>query len=141
MGGQQSQALAGMFVLVATPKPGVDPERLRVAIDEEIRRIAREGPTTEELQRARNRVESQVIFGLEPVGGFGGRASHLNEYYWETGDPGYLPRDLARFRAVTAEDVRAAAEKYLANDRRVALTVVPRTAPPSAPPAAAKEAR
>ncbi len=140
MGGQQSQALAGMFVFVASPKPGVDPERLRMAIDEEIRRIAREGPTAEELQRARNRVEAQVIFGLEPVGGSGGRAAHLNEYYWETGDPGYLSKDLERFRAITAEDVRAAAERYLANDRRVALTVVPRAAPPAAAPLAAPAA-
>ncbi len=133
MGGQQSQALAGMFVMVATPKPGVDPERLRAAIDEEIRRLALQGPTPEELERARNRVESQVIFGLEPVGGFGGRAAHLNEYYWETGDPGYLAKDLARFRSVTAEDVKAAVEKWLATDHRVVLTVVPR--------AAGKEAR
>jgi zinc protease len=127
MGGQQSQALAGTFVLVATPKPGVDPERLRSVIDEEIRRLAREGPTPDELQRARNRVESQVIFGLEPVGGFGGRAAHLNEYYWETGDPGYLAKDLARFRSVTADDVKAAVGKWLDTDHRVVLTVVPRS--------------
>jgi predicted Zn-dependent peptidase len=60
------------------------------------------------------------------VGGFGGRASHLNAYYWETGDPGHLGKDLERFRALTVDDVRAAAAKYLANDRRVALTVVPK---------------
>jgi len=126
MAGQQSQALAGMFVVVATPKPGVKPEQLQKVIDEEIARIARDGPTPDELQRAKNRIESQVIFALEPVGGFGGRASHLNSYYWETGDPGYLGKDLERFRALTADDVRAAAAKYLANDRRVALTVVPR---------------
>ncbi len=71
------------------------------------------------------------------MGGFGGRASHLNSYYWETGDPGYLGKDLERFRALTAEDVRAAAAKYLANRNRVALTVVPRPAAP----AAAKEAK
>jgi len=126
MAGQQSQALAGMFMVVATPKPGVKPEQIQKAVEEEIARIAREGPTPEELQRAKNRIESQVIFALEPVGGFGGRASHLNAYYWETGDPGHLGKDLERFRALTVDDVRAAAAKYLANDRRVALTVVPR---------------
>ena len=126
MAGQQSQALAGMFMVVATPKPGVKPEQIQKAVEEEIARIARDGPTPEELQRAKNRIESQVIFALEPVGGFGGRASHLNAYYWETGDPGHLGKDLERFRALTVDDVRAAAAKYLANDRRVALTVVPR---------------
>ena len=117
MAGQQSQALAGMFVVVVTPKPGVRSRAsCATAVDEEIARIAKDGPTAEELQRAKNRIEAQVIFSLEPVGGFGGRAAHLNEYYWETGrpripgeGPGALPcrhpgrrargrRDLARQR-------------------------------------------
>jgi zinc protease len=126
MAGQQAQALAGMFMVMVTPKPGVKPEQIQKVVEEEIARIARDGPTPDELQRAKNRIESQVIFALEPVGGFGGRASHLNSYYWETGDPGYLGKDLERFRALTVDDVRGAAAKYLANDRRVALTVVPR---------------
>ena len=141
MAGQQAQALAGMFIVVVTPKPGVKLDKLRATIDEEILRIARDGPTPEELQRAKNRIEAQVIFSLEPVGGFGGRAAHLNEYHWERGDPGYLGKDLERFRATTAEGVRAAAAKYLAHDRRVALTVTPRTPSPPAAPAPGKEAR
>jgi zinc protease len=143
MAGQQAQALAGMFVVVATPKPGVEPDRILKVVDEEIARIARDGPTQEELQRARNRIESQVIFALEPVGGFGGRASHLNAYYWETGDPGYLGKDLERYRSLTVDDVRAAAARFLANDRRVVLTVVPQQDAPPAPaaPAPVKEGR
>jgi zinc protease len=141
MAGQQSQSLAGMFMVVATPKPGVPVERIRAAIDEELERIARDGPTPEELQRAKNRVEAQVIFGLEPVGGFGGRASHLNSYYWERGDPGYLGKDLERLRVLTPEDVRAAAARYLPKDRRVALTVVPRPSAPAPAQAPAKEAK
>jgi zinc protease len=137
MAGQQGQALAGMFVVVATPKPGVTLERLQRSIDEEIARLAREPPTAEELQRAKNRIESGVVFSLEPVGGFGGRASHLNEYYWDTGDPGYLAKDLARYTALTPEDLRAAAARWLASDRRVALSVVPREPGAAAP---AKEA-
>jgi zinc protease len=145
--GQQGQSLAGMFVVVATPKPGVSLERLQKAVDEEIVRLAKEPPTAEEVQRAKNRIESGVVFGLEPVGGFGGRAAHLNDYYWDTGDPGYLAKDLARYDALTPEDLRAAAARWLANDRRVALSVVPRAAAPVPPPAseaaapaAAKEA-
>ncbi|HET8724118.1 MAG TPA: pitrilysin family protein [Anaeromyxobacteraceae bacterium] len=134
MAGQQSQALAGMFLVVVTPKPGVPVERLRAAVDEEIARIAKEGPTEQELQRAKNRIESAVVFGLEPVGGFGGRAAMLNSYYWETGDPGYLGKDLARFRSITAEGVREAAARWLANERRVSLVVKPRAkATPGAP--------
>jgi len=136
MAGQEGEALAGMFIVVATPKPGVPLATIEKVIDEELARIAREPPTDAEIRRAKNRIESQVIFSLEPVGGFGGRASHLNSYYWETGDPGYLGKDLERYRAVTAEDVRAAAERYLRSGRRVALSVVPRGAE-KAPPAGA----
>jgi len=142
MAGQQSQELAGMFIVIVTPKPGTRVEKLRAVVDEELARIAQDGPTAEELQRAKNRVEAQVIFSLEPVGGFGGRAAHLNSYYWERGDPGYLGKDLERYRALTPSDVRAAAATWLANTRRVALTVVPRMPTPSlVAPAPAKEAR
>ncbi len=142
MAGQQSQALAGMFVVIATPKPGVRLEKLRAAIDEELTRIAQDGPTAEELQRAKNRLEAQVIFSLEPVGGFGGRAAHLNDYYWERGDPGWLGKDLERYRAVTPADVRAAASTWLASTRRVALSVMPQVPTPfPSPPPSPKEAR
>jgi zinc protease len=127
MAGQESEALAGMFVVVATPKPGVKLAALQKVIDEELDRIAREPPTQEEVQRAKNRIEAQVIFSLEPVGGFGGRANHLNSYYWETGDPGYLAKDLERYRAITPEEVRAAAARWLGENRRVVLSVVPRS--------------
>jgi zinc protease len=127
-----SQRLAGEFVVVATPKPGQDPERLLAEIDQEIARLSREAPSEAELMRARNRIESGAVFALEPVGGFGGRAAVLNRYYFETGDPGYLPKDLARYRAVTAEGVRAAVARTLRPQARVVLTVLPRKGGPVA---------
>jgi zinc protease len=137
MAGQQGQALAGMFVVVATPKPGQTLDRLGREIDEEIARLAREAPSAEEVERARNKVESSMVFGLEPVGGFGGRAATLNAYYWETGDPGFFPKDLARYLAVGPEDVRAAAARWLAGKPRVVLSVVPRKKNGAAEPSAA----
>jgi zinc protease len=123
--GQSSEALAGMFLVVATPKPGVTVARLEKEIDEELARIAKEPPTAVELERAKNKIEAGAVFGLEPVGGFGGRASTLANYYVRAGDPGYLEQDLARYRLATAEDVSAAARTFLRKDARVALTVVP----------------
>jgi zinc protease len=122
---QSALALAGTFLVVATPKPGVTVEALRAAVDEELARLARDGPTEEELTRAKNRIESGAVFALEPVGGFSGRAAVLNRYHFETGDPGFLPKDLARYREATAADVRAAVARWLSRPR-VELTVVPR---------------
>ncbi|HET7824365.1 MAG TPA: pitrilysin family protein [Anaeromyxobacter sp.] len=140
--GQQSQALASMFLVVATPKPGVPIERIEREIDEELARLAAAPPSAEELARAKNKIESGAIFGLEPVGGFGGRAATLAGYYLRTGDPGYLAQDLARYRLATAADVSEAARTFLRKDARVVLTVLPRAgaAPPGAPAAAAPSA-
>jgi zinc protease len=122
---QFSQALASQFLVVATPKPGQKPEALLARIDQEIARLAARAPSDEELQRAKNKAESGMIFGLEPLGGFGGRAGTLNHYYLLTGDPGYFAKDLARYRAVTPADVQQAVQRYLRKDARVVLTVVP----------------
>ena len=130
--GQDAQALAGMFLVVATPKPGVPVERILAEIDEEIARLQATPPTDVEVQRAKNKVESGAIFSLEPVGGFGGRAATLADYYLRAGDPGFLPKDLARYRAVTPADVSAAARTWLRKDARVVLTVVPSGAPGAA---------
>jgi zinc protease len=138
MAGQQGQKLAGSFVVIATPKPGQGVEKLVAAIDEELSRLKNQGPTPEEVERAQNRLEAGVVFSLEPVGGFGGRAATLNRYYMDTGDPGYLPRDLARYRAVTPEGVRRAAASFLGPDR-VTVTVVPRAG--RAPQATAGEGK
>jgi zinc protease len=110
---------------VATPKPGQGVDRLLAEIDEEIERLKREPPQEAELRRAVNKVESGAVFSLEPVGGFGGRAATLNRYYFLTGDPGWFPKDVERYRTVKPEDVRAAAEKWLRKDARVVLTVMP----------------
>jgi zinc protease len=142
---QGSQRLASTFLVVATPKPGVPVERLLEEIDEEVARLASEGPTQGELDRAVTKALSGAIFSQEPVGGFGGRAASLNHYYLETGDPGYFPKDVGRYPKLALADVRDAARKYLRKDARVVLTVMPRTdapgaepraAPPAAPPAA-----
>ncbi len=135
--GQSSEALAGMFLVVATPKPGVSLDRLEREIDEELARIAREPPTAIELERAKNKIEAGAVFGLEPVGGFGGRASTLANYFLRADDPGFLDKDLARYRFATAADVSEAARTWLRKDARVALRVVPKSG--AAAPAAAEE--
>ena len=56
----------------------------------------------------------------------GGKAEVLNEYETYLGDPGWLAQDLARHRAVTPAAVQAFANKYLADDRRIELTTVPK---------------
>jgi len=132
--GQMSETLGSMFLVTATPKPGISLERLEKEIDEELARLAAAPPAPEELERAKNKIEAGAIFGLEPVGGFGGRAATLASYYLRTGNPGYLAQDLVRYRTATGDDVSAAVRTWLRKDARVVLTVVPRAAASAASP-------
>ena len=83
---------------------------LQKVIDEEIAKLQREPPTAHELERALNQIESSFYNRMERVGGFGGKADQLNAYYTETGDPDWFNEDLARYRALSPSDIRAAAE-------------------------------
>ena len=72
-----------------------------------------------------NTIEASFLKRMERIGGFGGKGDQLNAYYTMTGDPDYFNEDLARYKAMSPSDVRAAAAKFLPRDRRVELTVLP----------------
>jgi zinc protease len=125
---QASQALSSYFLVEATPRPGHTADELLKIIDEEVARLQHEAPAEREVQRALNQIESSFYRRMERVGGFGGKADQLNSYYAATGNPDWFNEDLARYRALSPADVRAAAEAFLPLDRRVELTVVPEAA-------------
>ncbi|MBC7909044.1 MAG: insulinase family protein, partial [Pyrinomonadaceae bacterium] len=121
----QTGELAGTFQIVATARPGKTLEELEKAINEEIEKMKAEPPTDEEVQRAFNAREASLIYGMQTVGGFGGKSDQLNLYATFVGKPNYFQEDLARYRKVTADDVKRATNTYL-TDKRLILTVMPR---------------
>src|SRR4051812_6794960 len=127
---QNSQALSSYFLIEATPRPGHTVEELQKVIDEEIAKLKQDAPSDHDVQRALNQIESSFYSRMERVGGFGGKADQLNAYYTNTGDPDWFNEDLARYRALSPSDIRAAAELFLPADRRVELTVMPEAAKP-----------
>jgi predicted Zn-dependent peptidase len=131
---QSGRELAGTFALSVTLRPGKPWERAREVVDEEIVSLANAGPRPEELERVQNGRLAGFIYALDNVGGFGGVADRLNAYNTYLGDPGRIVTDIERFRRVTAEDVAAAARRYLAGRPRVGLTVKRRPAPTTAAP-------
>ena len=127
---QNSQDLSSYFLIRATPQPGHTAEELQKVIDEEIEKLRNEPPTDHEIQRAINQIESSFYSRIERVGGFYGKADQLNRYYTDTGNPDWFNEDLARYRAISPADVRAAVQEFLPADRRVELTVMPEPAAP-----------
>jgi zinc protease len=121
---QESAALTSVFSIVVTARSGTKLEELRVMIDEELQKLRERPPTPRELERFRNQAEARFFDRLERVGGFGGKADQMNGYFLATGNPDYFEEDLARYRALSARDVQAAAQRFL-GPGRVVLSVVP----------------
>src|SRR5690348_2366558 len=122
---QQSLMLGSEFQVQATARPGVKPEDLEKAINAELEAFRTNGPTEEELRRARNVLESRIIEGLETLGGFGGVADRLNSYNHYLGTPDFLGADIARYENASVESLKAFAQNQLGNNQRVVVYGVP----------------
>jgi zinc protease len=125
-----AEALGGSFEIVATAKPGVEPQRLIEEISQEAASISWTSPDEPELERAKNSQESAFLRGLEPALR---RAIQLASYDVEAKDADYLAKDLQRRRDVTTAQVQAVASKYLTARSRVVLTISPGPKPEDAP--------
>ena len=120
-----SESLASTFECDLIAKPGVTPEKLEAEAEKIIDGFAESGPKAEEVEWSRNKHETETISGLQRSGGFGGVADMLNYYNQYTGDPGYLPKDLARYEAVTPSAMQGWAKTTLGKNQRVVVYGVP----------------
>jgi zinc protease len=124
---QQSRELASVYTIIATARPGASLPQIEQIITDEIARLAKEGPTAAELNRAKVKLESQYISGLERIGGFGGKSDLLNLYNTYLGDPNKFDFDLGRYRNATAEGVRDTAARWLNTRNRLLVRFHPET--------------
>jgi zinc protease len=122
---QVSLSLQSVFECELIAKPNVTPEKLEAEAEKIVDGFAQSGPTAAEVEWSRNKVETQLISGLERLGGFGGVADVLDRYNQYTGDPGYLPKDLARYDAATPASVQKFAQATLGKDQRVVVFGIP----------------
>lgn len=119
---QSSSGISSTFMIVSTARDGHTLSELESVIQEEINKLKTEPPTTTEVQRAVNQYEASFLDRLE---GAGGKADQLNNYFKLTGNPDYFYEDFARYKAVDAKDIQSVCDKYLVDDGRVLLSVVP----------------
>ncbi len=111
--GAYSSQLGSNFMIMATVKQGVDPAKVEAIIDEEVRKLIKDGPTAAELERGKTAFRAGFIRGIERIGGFGGKADALAECTVYEGDPGCFRRSLKVISDATAADVRGIGAKWL----------------------------
>ena len=138
---QDGMEVDGTFWIIVTAKPDVPLGKIAIAVREEVARVVSDSVRQEERDRAVNGVETDFVRSLERVGGFGGKADRLNEYHFMAGSPGYVRRDLERFRGVTVESVADVAGRWLEGVPAVWLSVVPKGRTDLAAPAAGSHER
>jgi predicted Zn-dependent peptidase len=117
--GNWASQLGGNFFVNAMVKQGVDPAKVEAAIDEELKKLIAEGPTAEELARAKTNYESGFIRGVERIGGFGGKADVLASCAIYEQNPGCFRDSLQAVAKATPEQVRATAAQWLGKPSHV----------------------
>jgi predicted Zn-dependent peptidase len=118
---------AGGFYVQATLRPGVKPEDVEAAIYEEIERLKREPIADWELEKAINSTRAGFINSLDTSLS---RANQIAEFALYFGDPSLINTLPEKIAAVTKDDVRRVAEKYLKQTNRTVVVTVPKARGP-----------
>jgi len=122
---QESRVLGSLFYVDATLAEGASQDKLEQAIDEEIARLTKEGPTADELKRIVAKIEYGAVSSLQDLKA---KADKLNEYEFFYGEPNSFKRDLERYRKATTSEVRDTARRTLDLNRRLVMRVLPQGA-------------
>ncbi len=110
-----AREIGSHVTIVGTARPGVDLAEVERAIDEELERFLRDGPTADEMRRIKTQYRAGFIRGIERIGGFGGKSDVLamNEVYG--GSPDFYKVTLDRVANATAVDLQATAQRWLSD--------------------------
>ena len=106
----QQYERVGEFTVEATVKPGVDPKLVGQQLDAVIAEFIKNGPTADELKRAKTSDIAGTIKALESDNG---KAVTLARGAVFANDPGFYKKELDEEAALTPAQVRAAARKWL----------------------------
>jgi zinc protease len=115
---------SSMYIF-ALPKPGKEPAQVRQSVQNEIKRLATEGPTAEEMEKLRNNLVNDAVRGRQSSLF---RAQQIAEYTLYDNDPNLFNTELDRYLAVTADQIKQAVGRFLATDNYATLNIVPAAA-------------
>ncbi len=105
--------IAGMFSITATVKPGGSVAAVEKAVDEELARFLKDGPTAAELARAKTQGMAAFLRGVERIGGFGGKSDVLATCEVYTGNAGCYEDSIRWTNEATADEVKTEANSFL----------------------------
>ncbi len=113
----------GLFYVIAGDvKPDHTPSEVEDAVKAQLRILAEELVSDDELQKAKNQLEADFIFGLQSNFGKGAQIA-MSQIF--TGDPYYFEKVVDKYRSVSKEDVMRVAGRYFRDENLSIVTLLP----------------
>ncbi len=119
-----SGSIGSQFIVQATARPGIPLEEIEAALDDEIATLMANGPTHEELHRIITQEKANFIYGIERIGGIGGKSDILASSEIYGGSPDAYLKSFHDKDVATPEEVRQVTAEWL-SDGVYALEVHP----------------
>ena len=112
----------GVYIMGALPMDGVSLETLAQEMDEEIERLQTELISEREYEKLQNQIEANFVAQNSNMEGI---TLSLADNYTFYKDTNLINKAIDHYRAITREDIREAARKYLDKKQRLDLNYLP----------------
>jgi len=113
----------GVSFVFGIANADVDPSKLEKEIDGEFDKLKEELISEREFEKIRNMVENDFIYNFTSMIGI---AENLANFHMYFGDANLINTELENYMAVTREDIKRVAKKYMVKDNRVVLYYLPK---------------
>jgi len=114
----------GLFVItVQNIKQGHTPDEMASVINESLEQLKNETVAERELNKARNQMETDLIFNLQT--NFV-RGLQMGFSITGSGDPLGFIKDLEKYRTTAADDIQRVAKKYFTPENRTVVRLLPK---------------
>jgi len=108
----------GLTLAFAMVNMGNTPEEVEVAMNDEVELMKNELISERELQKLKNSIESDFVTSNSSMAGI---AESLANYHTYFGDANLINTEIERYLAITAEDIKRAANEFYDEDSRVTI--------------------
>jgi len=117
--------IAGQFIVSIQVAKDQDPEFVEQEAMKVINKYLKTGPNKKLLSNEKTERYADAIFGLQRIGGFGGKADILASYQTYFNDPDFYFKEAKDYLEMTSLEVKKIANDWLSSGRYV-LTINPK---------------
>jgi predicted Zn-dependent peptidase len=121
-GGIDERRGPSALTLFIVPKPGKDAAQIRQTVFAELKRLATDGPTAEEMEKLHNTLRNDAVRERQSSLS---RAQRLAEYTLYDGDPTLFNTEFDRYMSVTPSQIKEAAARHLDTTNLSLVEIVP----------------